>query len=124
MRKLISFLMVVLIALPLYSYEPEYNCVGKQFNTVVVNAPSVITIEKSKEHSVSITNISPEVYDYKFVNDTLVIKPKYQFNFMKMEPDLLKVKLKHPHPGRLSNNIVINNRGLFFREKSKSGNQN
>lgn len=122
MRKLISFLMAVLIALPLYSKDPEYVSVGKQFNTVVVNVPASISIQKDAEHSIEITNCTHEFYTYKLQNDTLFIDPKYKFYF-EMTPDLLDVKLKHPQPMKVYQNIYTTTRGLNLR-KDKSGNQN
>jgi hypothetical protein len=120
MRKLISFLMAVLIALPLYSKDPEYTSVGEQFHTVVVNVPASITITKDAEPSVEITNRSHEFYDYKIQNDTLFINPKYKF-YIEMAPELLEVKLKHPTPSKVYRNICTTRRGLNCRERS--GNQ-
>jgi hypothetical protein len=120
MRKLISFLMAVLIALPLYSKDPEYVSVGKQFNTVVVNVPASITINKDLEHSIEITNRSHEFYEYRLQNDTLFINPKYKFYF-EMAPELLEVKLKHPTPAKVFRNIYTTRRGLNCRDRR--GNQ-
>lgn len=120
MRKLISFLMAVLIALPLYSKDPEYVSVGKQFNTVIVNVPASITISKDAEPSIEITNRSHEFYEYKLQNDTLFINPKYYF-YIDMAPELLDVKLKHPTPAKVFRNIYTTRRGLNC--KGRSGNQ-
>ena len=120
MRKLISFLMAVLIALPLYSKDPEYTSVGEQFHTVVVNVPASITIYKDAEPSVEITNRTHEFYEYKIQNDTLFINPKYKF-YIEMAPELLEVKLKHPTPAKVFRNIYTTRRGLDCRERS--GNQ-
>ena len=111
MRKLISFLMAVLIALPLYSKDPEYVSVGKQFNTVVVNVPASITIEKSQDYSIEVTNDSYKSYVYEFKNDTLVIKNKF-ISSVDMEPEYLQITLKHPTPSKLYKNIRTNKRGL------------
>ena len=120
MRKLISFLMAVLIALPLYSKDPEYVSVGKQFNTVVVNVPASITVKRGLEHSIEITNHSHEFYEYRLSNDTLFINPKYKFYF-EMAPELLEVKLKHPTPSKVFNDIYTTKRGLNC--KDRRGNQ-
>ena len=121
MRKLISFLMAVLIALPLYSKDPEYVSVGKQFNTVVVNVPASFTIKKDEEHSVSIINLSNEIITCEILRDTLFIKSKYVLDINGMEAKKLKVELTHPNPSRLYRNIKPQGRGL---SKTKSGNQN
>ena len=123
MRKLISFLMAVLIALPLYSKDPEYVSVGKQFNTVVVNVPASITVEASKEHSIEITNRTNEYYAYTLSNDTLFIDYKYKIQVeMETTQNLLDVKLKHPTPVKVFRNMYTTRRGLNF--KGRSGNQN
>ena len=126
MRKLISFLMAVLIALPLYSKDPEYVSVGKQFNTVVVNVPAVISINKSQEHSVKITNESREAMVYTILNDTLFIKAKNIVDVNEMESERLKIQLSHPDPMAVYKDIQMP-RGLGMLKsktnKGKSGNQ-
>ena len=120
MRKLISLFVAMLMSLPLYSKDPEYVSVGKQFNTVVVNVPASFIIVKGEEHSVKITNESHEFYSYEIVNDTLVIKSKYTLDVNSMESKKLKVELTHPNPVKLYRGITPSGRGL---SKTKSGNQ-
>ena len=121
MKKLISLFVAMLMSLPLYSKDPEYVSVGKQFNTVVVNVPALISVNEGKEYSIEITNHSYEFYDYIFRNDTLFINQKYNF-YIEMKPELLEVKLKHPTPAKVFRNIYTTKRGL--KCKDKSGNQN
>lgn len=120
MRKLISLFVAMLMSLHVYSNEPEYVSVGKQFNAVVVNVPASFIITKGEEHSVKITNESYEFYSYEMVNDTLVIKSKYTLDVNSMEAKKLKVELTHPSPAKLYHNIRPQGRGLT---KTKSGNQ-
>lgn len=124
MRKLISLFFAMLIALSTYSQNPEYNVIGKQFNTVVINVPAYFVIEKGEEHSVKITNESNEYFSYDIVNDTLVIKSKYMLDTNIMEAKQLKVQLTHPNPSRLYRSITLQRRGLSKIRRTRSGNQN
>lgn len=121
MRKLISLFAALFVAFQAYAKEPEYQSVGKQFNTVVVNVPASFTIYKGEEHSIEIINLSNEIIKYYIINDTLVIKSKYMVDVNTMKAKQLKVKLTHPNPSRLYRNITPQGRGL---SKTKSGNQN
>lgn len=126
MKKLFLLLTVLFMAVSAYSAcEVEYNCVGKQFNTVVINVPASFTILKGEEHSVNIINESTEFYTYEILNDTLFIRSKFIINDVnRMKPNFLKVQLTHPNPSVLYNNIKpqgVNGIGL---NKIKSGNQN
>lgn len=120
MKKLISLFIAMCITLCAYSKEPEYTCVGKQFNAVVINVPASFVIEKGNEHSVNVINLSNEFYDYKIVEDTLFIKSKYLLDVNTMDSKKLKVTLTHPSPSKLYHNIVPTGRELI---KAKSGNQ-
>lgn len=124
MKKLISLFLAVLVALPLYSNEPEYICINKQFNTVVVNVPAVVSCEKDSNHSIKITNKTFESYLYEVKNDTLVIKLKnnININFSEMVPDSLEIKLKHPSPSKVS--VATSRRELNLVIRPKSGDQN
>ena len=122
MRKLISLFVAMLMSLHVYSNEPEYVSVGKQFNAVVVNVPASFIITRGEEHSVKITNESHEFYSYEMVNDTLVIKSKYTLDVNSMEAKKLKVELTHPSPSKLYHGIQPQGRGLS-KSNPKSGNQ-
>lgn len=122
MKKLISLFLAVLIALPLYSNEPEYVCIGRQYNTVIVNVPSIVSVKRSKEHSIKVTNRSYESCIYEIMNDTLVINTKNKINYLDMVPDSLEIKLHHPNPSKV--NITTSKRGLNLIFRLKSGNQN
>ena len=124
MKKLISILMVALMALPLYSNEPEYISNGEQYNTVVINIPASITISRDVEHSVSITNESRGNITYKISNDTLFIKSKKILTENEMDASRLKIHLCHPNPKLILNNINIPRSLGATKNKVKSGNQN
>lgn len=124
MRKLISLFFAMLVASSAYSQKFEYNIIGKQFNTVVINVPASFVIEKGEEHSIKITNESNEYFSYEIVNDTLVIKSKYMLDTNIMEAKQLKVQLTHPSPSRLYRGITPQGRGLSKTKGTRSGNQN
>ena len=125
MKKLISLFMAVLTALPLYSNDIEYKSVGKQFNTVVINVPASFVIKEGQEHIIKINNESNEKFIYEISNDTLFIRNKYIVDVNYMEAKNLKIKLVHPTPDELFENIFTT-RGLtkYSNNKNKSGNQN
>lgn len=123
MKKLISLLVALMMSLGVYSIEPEYTSVGKQFNTVVLNVPATLTIKKSAEHSVKVTNESYGYYTYNISNDTLFIKSKYNYiDVTSMEADKLRVWLTHPSPEGLL--IQPTKKELTKTKVTKSGNQN
>ena len=123
MKKLISFFVALMMSLSVYSIEPEYTSVGKQFNTVVLNVPATLTIKKSAEHSVKVTNESYGYYTYDISNDTLFIKSKYNYiDVTSMEADKLRVNLTHPCPEGLL--IQPAKKELTKTKVTKSGNQN
>lgn len=123
MKKLISFFVALMMSLGVYSIEPEYTSVGKQFNTVVLNVPATLTIKKSAEHSVKVTNESYGYYTYDISNDTLFIKSKYNYiDVTSMEADKLRVNLTHPSPEGLL--IQPTKKELMKTKVTKSGNQN
>lgn len=125
MKKLISLFMAVLMALPLYSNDVEYKSVGKQFNTVVINVPASFVIKEGQEHIIKINNESNEKFIYEISNDTLFIRNKYIVDVNYMEAKNLKIKLVHPSPDELYENIFTTG-GLtkYSNKKNKSGNQN
>lgn len=126
MKKLFLLLTVLFMAVSAYSAcEAEYNSVGKQFNTVVINVPASFTILKGQEHSVNIINESTEFYTYEIINDTLFIRSKFIINDVnRMKPNLLKVQLTHPNPSVLYDNIKPQGVSGIGLSKIKSGNQN
>ena len=125
MKKLISLFMAVLMALPLYSDDIEYKSMGKQFNTVVINVPASFVIKEGQEHIIKINNESNEKFIYEISNDTLFIRNKYIVDINYMEAKNLKIKLVHPSPDELYENIFTKG-GLtkYSNNKNKSGNQN
>lgn len=125
MKKLISLFMAMLMALPLYSNDVEYKSVGKQFNTVVINVPASFIIKEGQEHIIKINNESNEKFIYEISNDTLFIRNKYIVDVNYMESKNLKIKLVHPSPDELYENIFTTG-GLtkYSNKKNKSGNQN
>lgn len=125
MRKLILMLAMI-FALNVYSKtNVEYNVVDRQFNTVMVSVPSVITIEPSEGYSISVTNNSSLVCNYEMKGDTLIIKPRYSYmDLQKIDPSEMTIELKHPNPGMLVKNVRIGRDCNFLKTKNKSGNQN
>lgn len=125
MKKLISLFMAMLMALPLYSNDVEYKSVGKQFNAVVINVPASFIIKEGQEHIIKINNESNEKFIYEISNDTLFIRNKYIVDVNYMESKNLKIKLVHPSPDELYENIFTTG-GLtkYSNNKNKSGNQN
>lgn len=125
MKKLISLLVALMMSLGVYSIEPEYTSVGKQFNTVVLNVPATLTIKKSAEHSVKVTNESSDYYNYEISNDTLFIKSKYSnVDVTSMKADKLRVSLTHPSPEGLLIQPTKRELDLKKTKVTKSGNQN
>jgi hypothetical protein len=116
--------MAVLMALPLYSNDIEYKSVGKQFNTVVINVPASFIIKEGQEHIIKINNESNEKFIYEISNDTLFIRNKYIVDVNYMEAKNLKIKLVHPSPDELFQNICIPKGFTIKQNKNKSGNQN
>lgn len=124
MKKLISLFMAMLMALPLYSNDVEYKSVGKQFNTVVINVPASFIIKEGPEHIIKINNESNEKFIYEISNDTLFIRNKYIVDVNYMEAKNLKIKLVHPSPDELYENIFTTGGLTKYSNKNKSGNQN
>ena len=125
MRKLILMLAMI-FALNVYSIgKVEYSVVDRQFNTVMVSVPSVITIESYEGYSVSVTNNSGLICNYEMKGDTLIIKPRYSYmDLQKIDPSEMTIMLKHPNPGMLVKNVRIGRDCNFSKTKNKSGNQN
>jgi hypothetical protein len=123
MRKLI--LMIALVfAINVYS-KVEYDVVDRQFNTVIVSVPSVITIEPYDGYSVSVVNNSDLICNYDIKGDTLIIKPRYSYmDLQKIEPMEMQINLKHPRPNHLVKNLIISRDCNISKTKNKSGNQN
>jgi hypothetical protein len=123
MRKLILIL-ALFFAINVYS-KVEYNVVDRQFNTVIVSVPSVITIESYDGYSVSVVNNSDLVCNYDIQGDTLIIKPRYSYmDLQKIEPSEMQINLKHPRPNHLVKNLIISRDCNISKTKNKSGNQN
>lgn len=117
--------MAMQLALPLYSNETEYSSVGKQFNTVVINVPASLIIKQGDEHIIKVNNMSNEHFIYKISNDTLFIKNKYIIDDTgSMMAENLRIKLTHPSPDELFQNIRIPMGFTIKQNKNKSGNQN
>lgn len=127
MKKLISLFMAMQLTLSLYSNEIEYSSVGQQFNTVVINVPASLIIKQGDEHVIKVNNMSNERFVYEISNDTLFIKNKYIIDDARsMTAENLKIRLIHPSPDELFQNICIP-RGFTIKQnknKNKSGNQN
>lgn len=132
MRKLITFFAIIASTFNVYSLDPEYTSTDKQFNAVIIKTPATITIKRGSNYHINITNVSKDdFYKYEIINDTLIIKPKFNFDgseIMKMKSDALKIKLIHPQPDYLIGNIKISKwldmPGYNKNNKNKSGNQN
>jgi hypothetical protein len=125
MKKLISLFMAMQLALPLYSNETEYSSVGQQFNTVVINVPASLIIKQGDEHIIKVNNMSNERFVYEISNDTLFIKNKYIIDDAgSMVAENLKIRLVHPSPDELFQNIRIPKGFTIKQNKNKSGNQN
>lgn len=124
MKKLISLFMAMLMALPLYSNDVEYKSVGKQFNAVVINVPASFIIKEGQEHIIKINNESNEKFIYEISNDTLFIRNKYIVDVNYMEAKNLKIKLVHPSPDELYENIFTTWGLTKYSNKNKSGDQN
>jgi hypothetical protein len=123
MRKLILIL-ALFFAINVYS-KVEYDVVDRQFNTVVVSVPSVITIEPYDGYSVSVVNNSDLLCNYDIQGDTLIIKPRYSYmDLQKIEPMEMQINLKHPRPNHLVKNLIISRDCNISKTKNKSGNQN
>lgn len=130
MKKLIILFYTVMVSIfNVYSNSEliEYTIDDKQYNTIIIKTPATISVEKGSGYCVNITNESNNRYDYEIINDSLVIKPKYkivQTDLDNMKPELLKIKLVHPNPDNLMENIKVGSWLDLQKHKNKSGNQN